>query len=245
MEVFGLGIHVLVAIFFAIHVVRTGQNMYWLAILFMFPLLGSVVYGIAIYLPSSRIEHGAKKVISVAGKLLDPDRELRAAKEAFEYTPTAQNQMRLAAALLAANQPQEAAQHYEACLQGPFASDPAIRLGAAQANFACARFDACLTHLQTLRQQSPHNASEVVAVLMARSLAGMGRTSEARAEFEFALQKYGNFDTRAEYAIWAQSLGDTETAQRLKAELDQTINRWSKHNRELNAEMLRRLRDAF
>ena len=245
MEVFGLGIHVLVAIFFAIHVVRTGQNMYWLAILFMFPLLGSVVYGIAIYLPSSRIEHGAKKVISVAGKLLDPDRELRAAKEAFEYTPTAQNQMRLAAALLAANQPQEAAQHYEACLQGPFVSDPAIRLGAAQANFACARFEACLIHLQTLRQQSPHNASEVVAVLMARSLAGMGRTSEARAEFEFALQKYGNFDTRAEYAIWAQSLGDTETAQRLKAELDQTINRWSKHNRELNAEMLRRLRDAF
>ena len=55
MEIFGIGIHILVAIFFAVHAVRNGQPIYWLLILFMFPLIGSVVYFIAIYLPSSRI----------------------------------------------------------------------------------------------------------------------------------------------------------------------------------------------
>ena len=54
MTIFGIGIHILIAVFFAIHVVRNGQQLYWLLILFMFPLLGSVVYFFAIYLPNSR-----------------------------------------------------------------------------------------------------------------------------------------------------------------------------------------------
>lgn len=79
MYIFGIGIHVLVAIFFAIHVVRSGQQMYWLMILFMFPGIGSVVYFVAIYLPNSKLRHGARKVVTVAAKTLDPGRELRAA----------------------------------------------------------------------------------------------------------------------------------------------------------------------
>ena len=43
MPIFGLGLHILIAIFFAIHAIRTGREMYWLLILFMFPLLGSIV----------------------------------------------------------------------------------------------------------------------------------------------------------------------------------------------------------
>lgn len=245
MYFFGIGIHVFIAIFFAIHVVRSGQNMYWLAILFMFPLLGSLVYAIAIYLPGTRIQHGAQKVVSAAGKILDPNRELREARSAFDYTPTAQNQMRLAAALLAADQAEEAAKNYESCLQGPFASDPAIRLGAARANFACQRYEACILHLKMLREGAPNNAPEVVSVLMAKALAGAGHTDQARAEFEFALQKFGNFDTRAEYAIWAITNGEKETALTLKADLDQTISRWNRHNLELNAAMLARLHRAF
>ena len=55
----GLGLHLIVAVICAIHAVRTGQPMYWLIILFMFPLLGSIVYIFAIYLPSSRLERNA------------------------------------------------------------------------------------------------------------------------------------------------------------------------------------------
>jgi hypothetical protein len=57
----GLGLHVVLALICAIHVVRTRQQLYWLFILFAFPLLGSIVYFFAIYLPSSRIERGAFK----------------------------------------------------------------------------------------------------------------------------------------------------------------------------------------
>lgn len=39
----GLGLHVILALICAVHAIRTRQNMYWLFILFGFPLLGSLV----------------------------------------------------------------------------------------------------------------------------------------------------------------------------------------------------------
>ena len=55
MPIFGLGLHILIALFFAVHAMRHGKQMYWLIILFSFPLLGSVVYFVVEYLPASRM----------------------------------------------------------------------------------------------------------------------------------------------------------------------------------------------
>jgi hypothetical protein len=43
-SIYGVGVHMIIAVFFAIHAMRRGQQMYWLWILFVFPFLGSVVY---------------------------------------------------------------------------------------------------------------------------------------------------------------------------------------------------------
>ena len=95
MQFFGIGLHILIALFFAIHAVRSGQPIYWLFILFSFPLLGSLAYFLVVFLPNSRIERSAINALASATRALDPTRELREARAAFEYTPTAQNQMRL------------------------------------------------------------------------------------------------------------------------------------------------------
>ena len=245
MPIVGLGLHVLIALFFAVHAVRSGQSMYWLFILFAFPLLGSIVYFVVVYLPNSRLDRGARKVVAAAAKAMDPTRELREARSAFEYTPTAGNQSRLAAALLEAGQPEEAAANYEACLKGPFASDPLIRFGAARAFIECRRYAQALSHLDAIRASDPDFRPEQVALLRARALADDGRGVEAKAEFDAALHRFGSFEVRAEYAIWAVGSGDAETAARLKAELDQTIKRWDRHTRDHNAELIRRVSIAF
>lgn len=245
MSVFGIGLHVLVALFFAVHVVRSGQQLYWLMILFLFPLLGSIVYFFAIYLPNSRLDHGARKAVGAAARALDPSRELREARAAFDYTPTAQNQMRLAAAQLEAGAADEAAASYEACLQGAFASDLEIRYGAARANLACARAAAALGHLQFIRQTNPHFRPEPVSLLTAQALAAAGRQDQAKAEFEFALAHYGSFAARAEFAIWAASTGDAALAAQLRPELQRTMERWNRHTRDMNAPLIRRLNAAL
>lgn len=244
MPIVGFGLYFALAIFCAVHVVRTGQPLYWLMILFGFPLLGSLVYFVAVYLPASRLQRGARKAMSAAAKVLDPQREVRAAREAFEETPTAQNQMRLAAALLDVGDAPASAQAYEACLDGPFAKDPEIRLGAARAFVECERYADALGHLEALRREHPDHRPEPVALLIGRALAGCGRHAEARAEFAAAEQRFGTYEAKAEYAIWAYAVGDRVTSTRLQGETDRIASRWNGLARELNAPAMKRLRAA-
>lgn len=238
------GLYFGLAIFCAVHAVRTRQNQYWLFILFAFPLLGSLVYFFAIYFPNSRLQRQAMKTVAAAARAIDPTREVREARAAFEETPTAQNQMRLAAALLEVGQPQEAAKEYESCLRGPFANDPEIRFGAARAYVDCTRYGDALRYLEPLRREHPDFRPEPVSLLLARALAGSSRAADARAEYESAVARFGTWEAKAEYAVWAYAIGDLATAQRLHAELEKIAARWNPLTRELNEVSERRLRAA-
>jgi hypothetical protein len=236
----GLGLHVVIAVLFAIHAMRTRQQMYWLFILFAFPLLGSLVYFFAVFLPNSRLERGAMRAVSAAVKAIDPQREVGEARLAFDDAPTAQNQMRLAAALLDVGNAEEAAQQYESCLKGPFASDLEIRFGAARAFTECQRYADALRHLEAIRSERPEFRAEGVSLLIARCFAGTSRHQEARTEFESAVAKFGTYEAKAEYAIWSLVFGDAATAQRLDAELEKISSRWNGLTRDLNGPVVRR-----
>lgn len=244
MAIFGIGLHVLVALFFAVHAVRSGQATYWLFILFAFPGLGSVVYFFAVFLPSSRLQRHAGKALKSAVKVLDPTRELREAADAFAYTPTAQNQMRLAAAQLEAGQVDAAVQSYEACLHGPFASDLEMRFNAARACLAAGRAAQALGHLDFIATQSADFRPQETQLLRARALAAHGDQAGARAQFEAVRARFGGFDVTAEYAIWALEQGDAPLAQALQDELQQIMSRWHRGMRDVHGDALKRLAQA-
>jgi len=114
MPFIGLGLHILVALFFAVHVIRSDQQIYSLIILLSFPVLGSVAYFLAVYLPDSRLELGARKTVVAVVRSLDPERELGDARAALDFMPTAKNQIHLAKALLEPTlrmKPQRATRH--------------------------------------------------------------------------------------------------------------------------------------
>ncbi len=238
------GLHILIALLCAVHVVRSGQQLYWLFILFAFPLLGSAVYFFAVYLPNSRLDRGARQAVTAAARAMDPGRDVREARAAFDVSPSAQNQMRLASALLEAGEAAEAAQAYEAALKGPFASDPDIRFGAARAHVECRRFDAALPYLEALKAERPSFRADQVLLLLARAYASTGRTAEARESFEAAVSRYASFEASAEYLMWALAINDAATAARLQTDVDRQISLWSPASRQLNEPVLRRLRAA-
>lgn len=240
----GLGVHILLALFCAVHVVRNGQQLYWLIILFSFPLLGSLVYLFVIVLPHSRIERGAVRAVRAAGRAMDPGRELRDARAAFDETPTAQNQMRLAAALLDAGEAAQAAEQYQSCLRGPFAKDLEIRLGASGAFLAAGQPAQALEHLASIRAEKADFRPEPVSLLTARALGALDRVVEARAEFESAGERFGSVEAWAEYAIWSLGRGDEATAQPLLAKIDKVSAKWNALTKQLNEPVMRRLRAA-
>ncbi len=244
MPYIGASLHIFIALFFAVHVVRTGREMYWLMILFMFPLLGSVVYFFAIYLPSSRLPGGTRKLAAAAMKSLDPGRELREAQQAFDMTPSAQNQMRLAAALLAAGQAHAAAVQYEACLTGPFANEPEILMGAAQARLEDGHSQAALDLLVRLRQAKPDFRKENIGLLFARAYSAQKLTMQARAELMSVVEQFGSVEARVELAIWALENNEQATAENQISQIKQMQKHWNKHNHQLHKDLMKRLHTA-
>lgn len=245
MHIAGIGLHVIIALFFAVHAVRSGQNTYWLFILFAFPLLGSIVYFFAIFLPNSRLQRHARQLANNAVKALDPTREVREAQAAYDYSPTAQHEIRLAQALLAVGDGPQSLKHFEAAMQGPFATDQEIRWGAAQAAYAAGQPQTALHYLKTIAQTDVNYRVEPVGILIAKSYAMLGDQEMARKSFDFVRQQSGGFDVIAEYAIWATEQGDWALAGQLKADADKAMTHWSGQQRILNKDMLFRLKEAF
>ncbi|MDR6453804.1 hypothetical protein [Variovorax paradoxus] len=243
----GLGLHILIALFFAVHAMRHGKQMYWLIILFSFPLLGSIVYFVVEYLPASRMQRTAGKVASAAIGLIDPEREYRAATEAYDLAPTAQNKLRLAKAALGRGQAGDAVGHYRDALKGPLASDPELQFGLSSALLAAggaASGREALQALQALRASRDDYRRDEVAVLTARALAADGRHAEAREAFEAALSQYNTVEARARYIAWLAEQGDATSAQRQWSELQQAARHWNSHARSVNREWMRLAGDA-
>lgn len=241
----GLGLHIIIALFFAVHAIRSGRQMYWIIILFSFPLLGSIVYFFAEYLPSSTLERGVKKASSKAIQLIDPSKELREARKAYDLTPTIQNRMRLAAALNDAGEFTEAEKEFDACLQGPFANDAEVCLGAAKAKLNVEKPQQSITLLETLRKSKPEFRPEELSILLAQCYAANQDDSNAQKEFSFAYNTFGSAEVRAQYALWAANTGDLMTAERLKVELDKDWARWNKHSRNMHSELFKKLNTAL
>lgn len=245
MPAVGLGLHFIFALFFAVHAVRTGREMYWLIILFSFPIAGSVVYFFAVYLPHSRLERGAGKAVRAAANLLDPERELREAREAYDLSPSAQNQWRLADALLARGEGGESLGLFDAALAGPLGHDPALQLAAARAKLTTGNAGSAVSLLQKLRQAQPQFRPEAVSQLLAESLAAVGRRQEAQIEFADAVARWGSVELRCAYAIFAAASGDLTTANAQRAEVERAQRHWNRHARDLHAPMIRRVDDAL
>jgi hypothetical protein len=245
MPIFGLGIHIIIAFFFAVHALRNHRNMYWLLILFSFPLLGSAAYFIVEYLPGSRMNRGLGKAAAGAVSLLDPEREVREARAAFDLSPSAQNRMRLAKALFARGETHESIQHFDACLAGPFGKDPEFLYAAASAKLQDGQIPAALALAKTLRANVPDYLAERATLLLAQAYAAAGEQEAARAEFSAAVLRFASVEARAHYAIYAAGSGDPVTAKKLHEELAHSERHWNSQVRSLNRPLLQQVEKAI
>jgi hypothetical protein len=241
----GLGLHIIIALFFAVHALRNGRSIYWLFILFSFPLFGSIVYFFVEYLPASRMQRGVKQASSKAIQLLDPSRELREARQAFELTPTIQNRMRLAAALDNAGEHEEAARQFDACLDGPFSEDFEVCFGAARAKLHTKQPVQAIDLLQKLRDRNAEFRPEQLSLLLAQCYVENNENEAAGKEFIYAYETFGSAEASALYGIWAANNGDITTAEQLKSELDKDWKRWNKHSRSIHSDLFKRLNVAI
>jgi hypothetical protein len=247
MRIFGISLHVIIAVFFAIHAVRNQQNMFWLLILFLFPGLGSLVYFFVVYLPSLRQSRGARATTRAISQFVDPNRAVREARTDFDRAPTVAHRMRLGAALLDAGNAAEALEHYQAAVSGPFASDPALLEGLARAQFANGDAAATRDTLEKLFAAHPIARQQPVPTLLyAQACAATGAPG-TRAAFEAALANASDAAPRCLYADWLAAqpdAADRQRARELYTEIVHDARHWPRHARDHNSEWLQRAQAA-
>lgn len=241
MPIAGLGLHILIALCFAVHALRTGQDKYWLFILFMFPLFGSLVYAVAIWLPEIRHSYAGRRVVAGVQRALDPGRDLREAQEAFDLTASADNRLRLADALLAAGHPTDAVEQYRAAMRNVHRDDPVIHVRLAHALLESGRAADARDELDALRRAHPGFRSPEGHLIYARALAGLGERERTREEFESLIGYYAGFEARARFAEVLHGWDEIEAARGLAQTALRHAAKMPGYSRRMNSEWLKRL----
>ena len=234
----------LMVIYFGVHVIRTGRQMYWIMILLIFPLLGSLVYFFAEYLPEIRHSSVARKGARVVKSIVDPNRELREARLSYERTPTVDNRSRLAEALLARGDYDEAVQEFQACASGPYAKDVKFRRGLARAQLLAGRHAAAVATLESLIADSPRDAGGDAALWLAQALTQVDET-RALAAFDHAMHVHNSTETQAAYGVFLASLGRDAQARPLLEGVLHNARVGTPSSRELNREAIDQARAAL
>jgi hypothetical protein len=209
----------LVEIALVIHAVRTGKDTYWIYLIILVPIVGSVAYFITQVLPDlthSRTIRTAEKGLLNA---IDPQHELKRRKAELELSDTLDNRLRLADECMAANFIDDAISLYESCLKGIHEDNPHIMLKLAEAQFKSGDNKNTKLTLERLIELSPDFNSADGHLLYARSLENLGLLDEAAAEYKILARSYPGEEARVRYGLFLQKNGKTEEAQALFAEI--------------------------
>ncbi|CAN5306174.1 tetratricopeptide repeat protein [soil metagenome] len=226
-----LGLSLLFSIALCVHVVRTGQQMYWLMIILMLQPVGGLVYLIAIVAPEFMGGTTAKRTVQAARKALDPQREYREATQAVDDTPTVANRSRLAAAASGLGRHDEAERLYAEALQGLYADDPQLLLGRANALIELNRPAEALPLLEALGGQSTAGRTPHVALAMGRAFHALGRHAEADTALRWAAAHLPGFEGMARYAVFLAQTGRQDEAREALAEIDKRLAKTHAHFR--------------
>jgi hypothetical protein len=230
-------LHIALAIFFAVHAVRTGRNMYWLFVLLAFPFLGSMVYLFAEFLPEQRHSRVVRRTGAAFKALVDPNRELREAQVALDQTPSMGNRLRLAQALYGAGRAADALPHFEACAQGVFANDPDALLGLARAQYALQKPADAWATLGRLLKAQPERQTGELALLYAE-LAAEAAPEQAEAAFQVALTRHGGIATHSAWGCWLVKQGRAAEARPILEQVLKDARLGTAHSRDLHREAI-------
>lgn len=164
-----------------VHCIRGGRSGQWIMAIIAFPVLGSLAYAVMEILPQYRARREVRVVKDAAVRKLDPDRDVRQAREALETADTAANRTALGDALAEQGKWDEAAAHYElALVKSPGGGgDRAAKLKLARAELEAGNAAVARKLLEALPESRSPSENDRAKLLLARSLDDVGEAEEA------------------------------------------------------------------
>ena len=229
---------VLVQIACVVHCVRSGRNGLWIMAIIAFPVLGSLAYAWFEILPQYQGRREVRAAKAAAVKKIDPERDVRAAREALEIADTAANHAALADALADQDRWREAAAHYEEALaRSPGGADRALKVKLARAQLEAGNAAAARDLLQGLEPSQSAAENDRTALLLARSLDEAGEAESALALYEDLGERLPGAEAQCRQAALLIRLGREREAVPLLEEAERRARRIDRYERARDADM--------
>lgn len=227
-----LGLSILVQIACAVHCVRNNRNSMWLMVIIFLSLPGCLAYSIFEILPAYAGRREVRALKSAAARRLDPDREIRTAREAVELADTAANHSHLGDALAGGGNWKEAARHYrEAIDRAPAGGDRAAKVKLARAELEAGEDAVARDLLEALPPSGSDSENDRTALLLARSLEGCGETARALALYEELGRRMAGCEAQCRQAALLISGARRAEALEPLAEVERRVKRLDRYER--------------
>ena len=243
MDLVGLVI-LLVQIGIAVHALRTGRPLWWLAVILFFPVLGALIYFLVEILAALRHSRTIRGFGSDIVKTVVPNAELHRRAEELAVCGSQQNKLALAQECMSRGHFDEAIKLYESTREGPFANAPDVLLGLARARFLNGTPKPARALLDELAAAHPDYYPQDVAILKARAADAGGDSETALNELEAMLDRSVGLEARFRYGEILARTGKTQAA---RTELNSVVDHarrfrigpterpWAKRSRDLLA----------
>lgn len=215
-------ITLLLQILCVIHLMKSGNNKLWLTAIIFLPLAGCLAYLLIEIIPeyqgNRHVRYAKKKALTK----IDPDKDIRAARERLEMTDSIANRTALADAFFEQQDYTQAAENYRLILDSPQGQDDLTIFKYATTLFQDGHYRKALEMMNALGGDvvdSDHNRQQL---LRARILENLDREQEASKLYEDVVEKLPGIEPRSHYAALLLKMGKRDAA---KAQFQEVVTR--------------------
>ncbi|MFT3727668.1 MAG: hypothetical protein QM759_07585 [Terricaulis sp.] len=209
----------------AVHIMRTGQQYYWLWIVLAFGPLGAAVYGLVVFLPDLASGRTGRSMGRATMQALDPERDYRNAQRALDDTPTVGNRMKVAQAAEGLGRWQEAEQQWRQVIESGWSEDPAVLMGHARALLELGRYEEALARLEQLKKLGREGETPQATLEFARAYEGLGRNAEADTAYRACVDRVPGLEAGGRYVAFLAKTNRKADAELGLAELERRLQK--------------------
>ncbi|MBY0521148.1 MAG: tetratricopeptide repeat protein [Sphingomonas sp.] len=220
-----------------VDVIRNGRNQLWIMALVFLPGASTIAYVLIEVLPRLQGNRHVRTVRAQVEARLDPERDLRAARDALGLADTIANRIRLADALVGLGRHDEAVPLYREALARAPDTDPRTEAKLAAALFETGESGEARTLLDAITPPSTQSDRDRLTLLRARVLTELGEADAALALYADIVTRMPGEEARCRYAALLLDQGYAPRARAVLEEIEARMKRLDRTQRAADAEM--------